>query len=108
MWTKKWLTFFWANKATIQNIHVFSVSATKEKKSEHWTRKKWSLRKEMIVGDKNIIHQLYIATEKIILLPLHIKLVPKKQFVRALNQDRTCFQYLCGTFPWMNMEKIKA
>ena len=58
-------------------------------KSEHWTRKEWPLRKEMIAGEKNIIHQPLVTTEKIILPPLHIKLSLMKQFVTALNM---CFQ----------------
>ena len=34
-------------------------------KSEHWTRKDWPLRKEMIVGEKNIIHQPLAATKRL-------------------------------------------
>ena len=77
-------------------------------KSEHWTRKEWPLRKEMIVGKKNIIHQPLVTSEKIILPPLHIKLGIMKQFVKALNRDGACFRYLCNAFPGMSMEKIKA
>ena len=77
-------------------------------KSEHWTRKEWPLRKEMIAGEKNIIHQPLVTTEKIILPPLHIKLGLMKQFVTALNTDGACFRYLCSAFPGMSMEKIKA
>ena len=82
-------------------------------KSEHWTRKEWPLRKEMIAGEENIIHQVtlfinLVTTEKIILPPLHIKLGLMKQFVTALNTDGACFRYLCSAFPGMSMEKIKA
>ena len=77
-------------------------------KSEHWTRKEWPLRKEMIAGERNIIHQPLVTTEKIILPPLHIKLGLMKQFVTALNTDGACFRYLCSAFPGMSMEKIKA
>ena len=77
-------------------------------KSEHWTRKEWPLRKEMIAGKKNIIYQSLVTTEKIILPPLHIKLGLMKQFVTALNTDGACFRYLCSAFPGMSMEKIKA
>ena len=77
-------------------------------KSEHWTRKAWPLRKEMIAGGKNIIHQPLVTTEKIILPPLHIKLGLMKQFVTALNTDGACFRYLCSGFLGMSMEKIKA
>ena len=30
-------------------------------KSEHWTRKEWPLRKKMIAGEKNIIHQPLVS-----------------------------------------------
>ena len=77
-------------------------------KSEHWTKKEWPLRKEMIAGEKNTIHQPLVTTEKIILPLLHIKLGLMKQFVTALNTDGTCFRYLCSAFQGMSMEKIKA
>ena len=77
-------------------------------KSEHLTRKEWLLRKEMIVGKKNIIHQALIITEKFILLPLHIKLGLMKQFIKELNRDGSCFQYLFCAFPGLSIEKIKA
>ena len=62
----------------------------------------------MIVGEKHIIHQLLVATKKIILPPFYIKLGLTKKFLKALNKDRICFQYLCSTFLGMIMEKIKA
>ena len=33
-------------------------------KSEHWTRKEWPLRKEMIAGEKNIIHQPWLPQKR--------------------------------------------
>ena len=56
-------------------------------KSEYWIRKKRPLTKKMM-AHKNIIHQLVIATEKIILTPLFVKFVLVKQFVMALNRDK--------------------
>ena len=31
-----------------------------------------------------------------------------KQFVKALNKDRDCFNYIAKTFPGLSMEKLKA
>ena len=56
-------------------------------KQDHWKRKKWPLRTDMIVGEKNIINEPLVVKEKIILPPLHIKLGLMKQFVKALNKD---------------------
>ena len=60
------------------------------------------------MGEKNIFRKSLAATEKIFLPPLHINLGLIKQFVRALNEDETCFRYLCSTFLGISIKKIKA
>ena len=77
--------------------------------NEHWAKRKHldqkrPSMKEMIVGEKNIIYELLVAAENI-LPPCHIKHGPRKQFVKALNRDVTCFRYLCSTFSGMSLEK---
>ena len=62
----------------------------------------------MTVGEKNIIHQPLVEREKIIFPPLHIKLGLMKQFVKALNVEGDCFQFICTTFPGLSYDKIKA
>ena len=40
--------------------------------------------------------------------PLHITLGLMKQFVKALDKEGSCFQYLCTSFPNLSIEKLKA
>jgi hypothetical protein len=63
-------------------------------KKEHWRRKVWPSRKNMSVGQANIIHEPLISRENIILPPLHIKLGLIKQFLKALDKsgDTACNQ----------------
>ncbi|KAI6659820.1 hypothetical protein LOD99_10618 [Oopsacas minuta] len=78
-------------------------------RNDHWTRKDWPLRKNMVVGEMNIINKPMITNRgKIILPPLHIKLGFMKQFVKALNEDDSCFHYLFSSFPELSIEKFKA
>ena len=46
--------------------------------------------------------------EKIVFLPLHIKLGLMKQFVKVLDTDSDYFEYLCKVFPGLTLEKHKA
>ncbi|KAI6648442.1 hypothetical protein LOD99_8232 [Oopsacas minuta] len=55
--------------------------------NQHWIREKWPPRECLKVGDKNVINNPLVHTNKIILPPLHIKLGLMKQFIKALDQD---------------------
>ena len=45
---------------------------------------------------------------RIILPPLHITLGLMKRFVKALDKDGDCFNYIAKTFPGPSMEKLKV
>ncbi|GBN74208.1 hypothetical protein AVEN_51914-1 [Araneus ventricosus] len=45
--------------------------------------------------------------KKVLLPPLHIKLGPMKQFVKALPKEGECFKYLCDQFPGLSEAKLK-
>ena len=62
----------------------------------------------MDVGEKDIINEPLVDGNKIIFPPLHIKLGLMKQFVKALNKEGNCFEYICRTFPGLSNEKLKA
>ena len=66
----------------------------------------WPASNSLKPGDKNIIIQLMVEPEKIILPPLHIKLVLTIQFVEALDFHRDCFKYICYTFPELSEERL--
>ena len=77
-------------------------------KNEHWIRKEWPKRQNLIVGSANVINEALVEREKIVFPPLHIKLGLIKQFVRALNKDGDCFKYLRSRFKGLSDEKVKS
>lgn len=77
-------------------------------KQEHWIRKEWPTRENMVVGESNIIRKPLVGREKIILPPLHIKLGLMKQFMKALDHDSPCFAYIGQKMRGVSSEKLKA
>lgn len=77
-------------------------------KQNHWVKKEWPKRENMVVGEKNIIHAPLVGREKIIFPPLHIKLGLMKQFVKALDTNESCFAYIGRKMPQISTEKLKA
>lgn len=77
-------------------------------KQNHWVKKEWPKRENMVVGEKNIIHAPLVGREKIIFPPLHVKLGLKKQFVKALDTNESCFAYIGRKMPQISTEKLKA
>ena len=77
-------------------------------KANHWTKKDWLVRDRLNVGEKNVIAEKLVPRDKIVFPPLHIKLRLMKQFVKALDKDGDCFQYICKSFPSLSNEKLKA
>jgi len=57
---------------------------------------------------KNVIHKPLIKPSKALSPPLHIKLGLMKNFVKALGVKGPAFTYLCGKFPTLTYEKVKA
>ena len=56
----------------------------------------------------NIVHDPIVNQDKIVFPPLHVKLGLMKQFVKALNTNDKCFQYLIYAFSKLSYDKIKA
>ncbi|KAI6653849.1 hypothetical protein LOD99_3351 [Oopsacas minuta] len=77
-------------------------------RNQHWIREKWPPRECLKVGNKNVINNPLVHTNKIILPPLHKKLGLMKQFIKALDKDRYCFKYIRNYFPEISEEKKKA
>ena len=75
---------------------------------QHWVKKDWPSRQDLAVGDKNIITEPLVNRDRIILPPLHIKLGLMKQFVKALDKDGDCFNYIAQTFSGLSIEKLKG
>ena len=77
-------------------------------KNEHWIRKEWPKRQNLIVSSANVINEALVEREKIVFPHLHIKLGLIKQFVKAPNKDGDCFKYLRSRFQGLSDEKVKS
>ena len=71
------------------------------------TTKKDLASKELESGRKNIQNEKLVASEDVLLPPLHIKLGLIKQLVKAMNQSGQGFMYLSKKFPRLSSAKIK-
>ena len=76
-------------------------------RARHWTQKDWPERESLDTSDQNIIHPQLVDRDRIVFPPLHLKLGYMKQFVKALNKDGSCFQYICKKFKGISIEKLK-
>lgn len=76
-------------------------------RGEHYIKKNWPLRQNLIPGQKNVAHKPLVDPTKIFLPPLHIKLGLMKNFVKAMNKDGDGFRYLRQMFPRISDAKIK-
>ena len=74
---------------------------------QHWTRKTWPKR-ELVVGEHNVIKDALVPAEKIVQPPLHIKLGLMKQFVRALDKEGSCFNYIVQKLFAVTLQKVRA
>ncbi|CAH1107779.1 unnamed protein product [Psylliodes chrysocephalus] len=77
-------------------------------KQLHWEQDIWPVRNSLIVGKANVIREPLVSKDKIILPPLHIKLGMIKQFVKALDKEGNCFNYICRKFTKLSMEKLEG
>ena len=77
-------------------------------KGNHWTKQDWPVRDRLNVGEKNVIAEQLVPRDKVEFPPLHTKLGLMKQFVKALDKDGDCFQYVCESFSSLSNEKLKA
>ena len=74
-------------------------------RNDHCVKKGWPFIGCMRVGEANVINESLVAREKIIILPLHIKLGLMKQ---TLPVTGDCFNYIFRVFPALAIEKLKA
>jgi len=77
-------------------------------RKEHWTKKDWHVRRELIPDSLNVQTPPLVERSKIVLPRLHIKLGIMKQFVKALEKDGDCVRYICMKFPSLSIKKLKA
>jgi hypothetical protein len=64
-------------------------------------------RENSVPGEKCVRNQLLVDKDKILLLPLHIKLWLMKNFVKDVNKHGNGFEYLTDKFPKLTDAKLK-
>ncbi|KAK4871575.1 hypothetical protein RN001_015699 [Aquatica leii] len=74
---------------------------------KQYVKKDWPTRVKFNVGTHNVIRIPLIQPSKYLLPPLHIKLCLIKQYVKALDKNGDCFQYLKEKFPAISDAKLK-
>ena len=67
----------------------------------------WPVRDRMEPRNKNVAHEPLDQSDKVLMIPLHIKLGLMKSFVKAMNNDSDAFRYLRGKFPELSDAKVK-
>ena len=74
----------------------------------HYQKKDWPLRGSPQPGTKNVVHMSLVESNKIVLPPLHIKLGLMKNFVKAMDRDRSAFRYLSEKFHTLSEAKKRV
>jgi hypothetical protein len=70
-------------------------------------KRDWPQRKSLKLGEKNVQYPALAKWHRILLPPLHIKLGPMKNFVKAMDRAGSAFKYLAKKFPRLSEVKIK-
>jgi hypothetical protein len=76
-------------------------------RDKHWDTVYWPEREQLQLRSKNVSNVSLVDHEKILLPPLHIKLVMMKQFVKTLDRKSPCIQYLCTKFSSLSHAKLR-
>jgi len=69
--------------------------------------KDFALPEERLASEEIVQHPALAEWHKILVPPLHIKLGPTKNFVKATDQTGSVFKYLAGKFPRLSEANIK-
>ncbi|GBO02165.1 hypothetical protein AVEN_171773-1 [Araneus ventricosus] len=76
-------------------------------RKKHYIKKMSPKRQFLISGVKNEENEPLVASEKLLLPPLHIKFGLMKNFVKVMDCGGSGFQNLCVKFPKVSEAKIK-
>ena len=74
----------------------------------HYSRRDSPQKTEFSLGKNNVKWEPLMDPRKVLMPPLHIKLVLIKQFVTALDKESAAFSYLRDFFPRLSEAKVKA
>ena len=75
--------------------------------SQHYQQKDWGSRSTFVPGEHSLKENPLGDMNKVLLLPLHIKLGLMKNFVKASHKNGAAFQDLSTVFPGLSVAKLK-
>ena len=97
--------FLLGQKSPYSKFPSFLCLKDSRAKDQHYVKKALPFRTKLKSVDKNVIANPLAPRDKIIFpLPL-IKLELMKHFVKALNKESKCFEFLGNTFRDISIEK---
>ncbi|GBO11455.1 hypothetical protein AVEN_201537-1 [Araneus ventricosus] len=73
----------------------------------HYIKRDWPQRASFKPGEMNVVHPPLAELRKIIIPPLHIKLVLVKKLVKAMDKNGPAFKCLNEKFPRLSVAKTK-
>lgn len=73
-------------------------------KSSHWTPKKWLIRDSLVVGVRNFMYKPMVPQVKLIPPAMHPKLRLTNQFVKAVDRNYRCIQFIPQKFPGLSIK----
>ncbi|GBL72804.1 hypothetical protein AVEN_128013-1 [Araneus ventricosus] len=97
----------WHIASRLHHVLLLSVPLGQQGQKKHYIKKVRPKRQLIIPGVKNVENEPLVASEKIILPSLHVKLGFMKSFVKAMDCGGSGFQYLRLKFPKVSEAKIK-
>ena len=74
---------------------------------QHYVVKTRPPREDLTSGFHDVLNSPLIERSKILLPPLHIKLMLAKQFVKSLKPTSRAFRYVRQMFPSISVAKVK-
>jgi len=77
-------------------------------KKNHYVNKLWPQRTSLTPGEKNVVNPPLALSQKIFLLPLHIKLGLMKNFVKGMDKTGHGFKYVKNKFPNVTQKSKKV
>ena len=100
--------FFWDFQGDYTKYSCFLCLWDSRADDQHYTRKDWSTRKELVLITHNIRNEPLVSREKILLPPLHIELGLIKEFIKALDSNSEALTLIKQIFPKLSEEKVKG
>ena len=76
-------------------------------KAHHYVKRIWPARKILEPGHKYVKHHSLVESSRILLPPLHMKLVLMKNSVKAMDRNGTAFLHLRQKFPLLSDATIR-